>query len=389
MKRFIFVFVALTISVSAFCGPKKFVNRAYWAVSADDADLEQVKEHLDSAMNYEENLSEEKLWMAYGTYAFKKYESDPGAKVDGEPALVKAYEGFKKLSEIDERGKFEQKATVTTEVMYRTLVDIGVEGFNNENFEKALTGFEYAAKVSELPYLGIIDTGMIYNAGMAAYNIEKYDKAAEFLERSLKLGYEKMNSTLLLKESYLSQGDSAMAIKTLQKGYDMMPDKTELLIEMINFYLQTKKSEEALEYIDIAKEKEPENATLRFAEGTLYEQIEKPEKAKNAYEDALEIKPDYFEALFNMGIIHYNEAARLIEEAQDIPPSENEKYDAKIKEAKKEFKKALPHLEKAHEINDEDENVLVSLKEIYYRLRNDDPEYAEKLKEVEDKLKDE
>ena len=50
------------------------------------------------------------------------------------------------------------------------------------------------------------------------------------------------------------------------------------------------------------------------------------------------------------------------------------------KEAESSFKKALPYLEAAYHINDEDMNTLLSLKQLYYL--NGDYKKSEEIKQV-------
>ena len=98
----------------------------------------------------------------------------------------------------------------------------------------------------------------------------------------------------------------------------------------------------------------------------------------------MEIDPDHFNSLYNTGAIYYNKAGDLIAEAQELPLDAKEEYQQKLDKAKEYFKKALPYMEKAHELKPEDQETMLSLKEMYHRLKMYD-----KRNEIQKKLKGE
>ncbi|MDZ7774164.1 MAG: tetratricopeptide repeat protein [Bacteroidales bacterium] len=71
------------------------------------------------------------------------------------------------------------------------------------------------------------------------------------------------------------------------------------------------------------------------------------EEAVNAYQKALELKPDYFKPAFNLGAIYVNRAAELQSMANNLPLSETEKYEKMKKRADSMLQKAMPMLEES------------------------------------------
>ena len=139
-------------------------------------------------------------------------------------------------------------------------------------------------------------------------------------------------------------------------------------------------------------EQDSTNPDIWFAVGTNYDNMMKKqeadsikkmmmEEAVNAYQKALELKPDYFKPAFNLGAVYVNRAAELQSMANNLPLSETEKYEKMKKRADSMLQSAMPMLEKAHKIKPEDINTMTSLKEIYARLNE-----KEKLKEISQKL---
>lgn len=92
------------------------------------------------------------------------------------------------------------------------------------------------------------------------------------------------------------------------------------------------------------------------------------QKAESYYAKALEIKPDYFDALYNLGALFYNEAAEKIKQANELDLSKQKEYDKLSAAAKELFNKALPYFDKALAIDGNDLNTLIALKEIHANL---------------------
>ena len=142
-----------------------------------------------------------------------------------------------------------------------------------------------------------------------------------------------------------------------------------------------------------AIQQDPTNYSLHFAVGTLYDKLandtSKTQEVKNqalkdgveSYKKAIENKPDYFDAYFNLGALLNNRAVELFLIAKNLPMSENVKYDALMLEGNKLLEVAIPYLEKASELDTKDKNTLILLKNAYAQTKN-----TEKYKEVKAKM---
>jgi tetratricopeptide (TPR) repeat protein len=187
--------------------------------------------------------------------------------------------------------------------------------------------------------------------------------------------------------------DTVKAMATVKKGREMFPDNYNMIIAETNLYLAMGKTKEAQENLKLAIEKDPKNSNLYFAVGANYDQIandpkSKPEEieaamveAEKNYLKAIEIKPEYFDAIYNIGAMYFNDGVRIFEYAAKIDINDTkgykdaqEKYDAR-------WKQALPYLEKALLLVPDDQSTLLSLKQLYTRTNQ-----PEKLKAVNDKL---
>lgn len=182
------------------------------------------------------------------------------------------------------------------------------------------------------------------------------------------------------------------ALQVIRGGKTKFPNDLNIIIAETNVYLATGDIENALKTLDLAIAKDPTNPLLYFTVGSNYDQMSRKEgitdeeraeyiaNAEKSYLKAIEISPDYFDAYYNLGALFFNEGVRLFELADAITDlklyaKEKEKFDAM-------WNKAIPYLEKAHQLEPNDIHTLVSLRVLYARLSMN-----EKLQDVLNKIK--
>ncbi|HIE16428.1 MAG TPA: tetratricopeptide repeat protein [Bacteroidales bacterium] len=268
------------------------------------------------------------------------------------------------------------------------LVNRGVKQYSEEKaYQKAQNSFESSLFVSSLT--GKVDTIVIYYAGLAAEKAENYKDAIDYFKQIIKLKYgkddtERVAMFYLLAKAYKENNDTTHYLSTLKKGIEKYPNASStLVVEMINYYLSSGKTDEALNYLNVGIQKDTMNPDFYFARGSLYDvNLNQPEKAIPDYKKALSLKPDYFDANYNLGALYYNQAVDIIRKAQD--ENDNAKYKKMMDNAKRIMRMALPYLEKAYSIKNTDKNTMLSLKELYYRLGDVDKsiEIGNRLKEL-------
>ncbi len=173
--------------------------------------------------------------------------------------------------------------------------------------------------------------------------------------------------------------DTEGYLAIIQEGRKAYPEDADLIVYELNYYLQSKKFEEAKSNLLLAIEKEPDNKQLYFSLGVVYQELENTEEAVKAYEKAIEIDPEYFDAVYNLGAFYFNNGVEMNNAANEI--EDNKAYEAKRAEAKAEFQKGLPHLEKAHKLDPTDVGAMASLQQLYALL-----EMTDKYQEMKTKL---
>ena len=180
----------------------------------------------------------------------------------------------------------------------------------------------------------------------------------------------------------LEDMDNAEA--TLKSAFETYPDNQDVVLNLIDFYMNNDKMEEARTYLDMAKSKDPNNYSLFWAEGVLYMRQEMYDEAITALTRSIELKDDMYETQFNLGVCYYNKAVEMFQAANEI--MDVDKYNVALSEANGVFEKAIPYFEKSLQLKPDDEDSLRNLKELYFRLRTIKPEYQAKYDEVMKKL---
>ncbi len=132
--------------------------------------------------------------------------------------------------------------------------------------------------------------------------------------------------------------------------------------------------------------KDPKNKTLLFVAGIAYSANNQKDKAEESYKKALEIDPNYTDAIYNLAVIYIDRGNNFINEANKLP--NNKSSETKYNELKKKFdmelSNALPLLEKARELSPKDTSTLTTLREVYVKLNTLDK--AAEVKKVLDGL---
>jgi CO dehydrogenase/acetyl-CoA synthase beta subunit len=89
-------------------------------------------------------------------------------------------------------------------------------------------------------------------------------------------------------------------------------------------------------------------------------------KASAQYDLALQLNPNYFDALYNKGAMYFNRAVKMNDATNNI--KDPKKYEAESKKVDAAFKESLPILEKAETIGTEDQETIQSLLQTLQKL---------------------
>jgi len=393
MKRTTILFVLLFAISSVFAQKGKVTSAlSYKEAGKLDKAVEAIEETIDATNpKTEGSVTWPRTWEVRGEIYQAVFQSkDENYKKLSSDPLTVAYDSYMKALQLDDKDRFSKSVKIKLTLLIGDLTNQAVAGFNEEAYEKAMKSFEQIMAIEQTPVYkaedpNAVDTVIIFNAGLAAYNAKQYDKAIEYYKQAAKYKYNGAKTYSLIANSYFQKKDTAGALQVLQDGLKEYSDNGILLVEVINVYLNANKIDAAMKYLDIAIAQDPKNASYFFAQGTLYDKLQKPDEATTSYLKAIEYKEDYFDAYYNLGALYYNKGVKQVDVANLVPSSQPDKYEIEKDKADIEFKKAIPYMEKAHEINPTDKFTLESLKTLYYRLKMLDKhaEIIEKMKSIQ------
>lgn len=365
-------------------------------------------------------------------------------------ALYKSGKALLKAVELDPKGKLKEKHTTKEKVkivknsiineaitdytdyskdfaINKTLTDYG-----KIKLDKAFKMMSLGYELCELPKLAD-DTAynknqVLYFKGIIAYHDKNFDEAKKIFQECVNLKYGKGNTYHYLADSYAQTGDSSKYIEVVKQGFETYPEEEQLIIDLINYYMVRKEQNKAVEYIDIAINKNPDNPSYYSAKATIYDNKtdklldeytkhmdkayeykkeafrdrnnptkkaaaqklrdnelntaldimkeikENLDTAEKLYSKALEVQPVFFNAAYNLGRIYLKHNDRNAKHADYLLKIFIKKDFAKSAKfetlAKENLKEAANKFEEAHKIAPNDKDVLETLKRIYYRLHD-------------------
>jgi tetratricopeptide (TPR) repeat protein len=343
--------------------------------------LDKAKESIDKAAQHEKTIMDAKTWFYRGNIYYD-IAINPDSNVrnlDPDPFRV-AFDSYMKAKELDTKGEFTAEINKFTAAVGEGYYNNGVMYYNEQDYGKASTNFAKAFEVSKA--VNRTDTSALINAAISASFGEDYKAAKNYYQELIDMNVQRADLYTSLTEIYKAEGDTVMALQVAAQGRQMFPDDFNLLIAETNIFLSTDEKEKAMANLEKALMIDNTNPSIFFAVGTIYDQMGDVPKAISAYENAINLTPDYFEANYNLGALYVNQAADILDKANDLPLDAVAEYDAQKLKADEMLHKAVPYLEKSLELSPDDVNTMVSLKEIYTRLG-----MKEKLKVIDEKIK--
>jgi tetratricopeptide (TPR) repeat protein len=379
MKKFLLLIAAVSISFGAMAQKGKVTSALSYI---DQGILDKAKEAIDLALANEATANWFNTYFAKGRLAQASFDSkDPKVKAFYPNPLAEAYASYLKAMELDPKGGVKKKI-ITGSIFNSLAISLynqGSEKFESKDYAGALQSFETQIKITESDiYVGAVDTGMYYNAGLAAVNSAKYAEAIKYFQKCVDMKYLGITPYFQMSEAYVSLGDTAKAESTLQGLSSKFPNDKNVTLQLIDLYIKSGKNEEAQKYIKVAKEADPNNYSLYFASGIIFLNQNKYDEAIPELTKSIELKGDVYDTQYGLGAAYINKAADMFKKANEI--MDVKKYSDAVDEANAVYAKALPYMEKAIELKPDDVYTMRSLQELYYRLKQTDKYNAIKAK---------
>ena len=296
-----------------------------------------------------------------------------------EDALAGAVKAYKKANEVDAKGSKTKDIKAGLENVSSKYLSDGMNAYQLGDLAGASVFFEKAADAMATAPLSKVDTTALYNAGFTAWIAKDYERAKTFFEKCVAADYYYDDGEVFAKlgDIYTNLGDAKKGAEYLEQGFVKFPQSQSILIGLINYYISSNENTDRLfELIGEAKKNEPNNASLYYVEGNIYNQLGNKEKAVEAYYKCAEINPNYEYGYIGAGVMYYNLAVELSDKASN--EFDDKKYEALVQEFEQALLNARDPFEKAYSISKDNAlkvNIAEYLKNIYYRNISKGAEY--------------
>jgi tetratricopeptide (TPR) repeat protein len=306
------------------------------------------------------------------TWAIKAYLSSYVAITDPNEGNSDKYYALA-IDAIDSAKRLDKFQT-NTRLIEASIYNINIKKQERANAAFAKNDFTTAfGLLKEVSDFFPKDTALAINTALAAQNIRGFDNALEYFKRAKENGAKNPAIFQNLANIYTSKLDVDQAIKTLEDGIKLNPSDVNLNNNYINLLLDNERYNEAAKVIENTLKADTSNKLLYFLYGYLHQTGSGLGTAELAYNKALDIDENYFDALYQLGVAYIqsaNEALKL------NSADKNQKFTSFINRAE-------VSLLQAHEINQNDKPTVQLLIEIYTRKNK-----LDKVQELKSKLEE-
>jgi tetratricopeptide (TPR) repeat protein len=379
MKKTITVFT-LFISTIAFSQSIQVQNMVNYLRNKD---LVNAKVSADAAAVNESTKSTAKMWLYRGD-VYRAIYSDTSArvrKIDSE-AEEKALEAYINCMKNDKDLIYKDQvkgiligstAAVSNKANYYA---------RNKEYDKALTCYDLLEASLPYDFDGGIKRNNISREKLLYYKFDMYqyagnkEKTKEFADKLIAIKYKDPKIYTGMVALSLNNNDTAAALSYIEQGKSMFEDNTELITTELAIYIKRDQTNILRDRLIKAIEVSPDNETLHFVLANIYQGTNQIVDAEKEYLKAIELKSDYVSAIYNIGVLYYNEGKEWNTKLNALPLKDpkTKEYETKSNE---NFKKAVGYLETSFELTKDPQTKKI-LRPLCLRLG--ETEKAEKYK---------
>jgi len=384
MKRILTITLAF-FTAFVFSQQNQVLNSINYLKSKE---YDKAKAATDLAAENESTKNSAKMWQyrgeIYRAIAEDKDEKVRNLDLEAEEKALVAYMNCLKIDQ-----KENAKSPIYKDEVKGPIVASAADANRKAKWYAGQKQFDKAINCYDL-----VDQALVYDfdQGMKRNNLTKekllynkfemyagandIPKMVEFADKLIGINYKDPKIFVHMTNIMLGQKDTVKALSYIDKGKKLFDDNMDLVNLEINIYLAQGKSAQLKEKLQTAISLN-DNEVLHAILANIYTKTNEPEKAEAEYLKALEIKPEYEVANYNLGVVYFNKGNEWSKKAGDLPPKEAAKakdYDAK---ALVDWKKSVVYFEKSYEVNP-DKATKQRLRQLLIKLG--ETEKAEKYK---------
>ena len=378
-------------------------------------ELNDAKSLIEDCTKDEVTSIDPKTWAWYGLI-YNTLFHDSGRSADKVPnSLTLAVQGYFKSYTLDTKKKFGDEIENGLQQCYNDNFNLAIEPYTTRHFDTAYTYFRAAYDINMFLNKNFGDPvdsahNIGYYTAFTAYQVGKLDEAKMLFNELLSKGYEKDEAAFRnFSALYMDQKDNLNAIKTIQQGELRFPASEALLIDEINLYIQSNKTQQAVDKLTQAIHDKPDSLKYYYVLGQKYEDLKQPDKAADIYNQLITLlqahiqksggkasdygtlgsayerlkrysdaadafakaivnsktDPEKADYNFKTGAMYFNQAVVLDKKRESATPADSKKIEEQMNAL---FNQATPFLEAAHQLDPKNRQTLEALKQLYGTL---------------------
>lgn len=337
---------------------------------------EEAMTYIEKASSDTKATSKEKYWRYRGDI-YLNMAQDPALLAKYPNALQTAMESYVRSKELDKFNDYEREVQMSMGTIQRLANDLGDKAYSNGDFCSAAKSFEMALNISDV--YNILDSAFVFNTAYCYDRCGDSKKAISGYERCAKMNYNVPAVYVYISEIHLKNENREAARTVLAEARGRFPKDPDLLRTEVSIYLNDGEYAKAETVLKALSEGDPNNEMVWFVLGVTNAKLGKKDLEESSYKKALELKPDYYDALFNLGAMYFNEGLETEKVCAEIPTREKAQYNDCISKVRVQFQKSVEILERAYAVKQERE-IISALKDAYYKAERD-ADY-ERMKEL-------
>lgn len=366
-----------------------------------DASLAEVVKIITPAFSDPSTSNQAATYYIPGKTGFNEYDKlliklqlnqidDKGRKQRIE-SILEGYDYFVKAlpydSLPDAKGKVKPKYSKdivnTVAGHFPDFYSLGIEAYNDfQDYAKAYECWDIYTQMPSNPVFGkalpketvpndTILAEVMFNMGVAAWNMEDFNRSLTAFNNAIEKGYNKRQvyDFAIAVATHAGMDDQVVAIA--RKAFPIYGDENPDYIGIIiNNYINKGQYADAVKAIDDALQTDPNNSQYYVIKGVLMETDEVGGDARAMYEKAVALDSNNAKALFNLGRMYYNDALKIY----DAAPTDNAGFNRVFEnDFKPVMLKSVDLFERSTEASaEDDDNEALKLLENAYYLLNDE-----------------
>ena len=280
----------------------------------------------------------------------------------------------------------EAKVNEQVKALVNYYSELGSGSVDIEKYKEAVDAYIKAAHLQEIA--GKADPKLYFYAGqlaafLGAQDVQYFIDGEKYLLKAQELGYQDESGNLyyFLFHCYYGQRvngreNVVKAKNTLLEGINKYPRNERILDGLMQLYTSEDgigDPAELVELIDKALAENPKNADLWFGRGRVFFKLKNYDECIKSFEKIDDLKPNDYDTNFYLGYFHIAKGDQTNQAFNARLESINsqDEYQKGLKEVAAVYMQAVPYLERAHELNPENKDCVEYLKQLCFRLRDE------------------